>query len=312
MSDAGGDATYGLGETIEVEVTFSEAVEVDASGGAPRLKIDLDPAGDRGEKWAVYESGGGTAALTLAYEVAEPNESTAGIAVLADTLALNGGTIRSAATAADANLGHAGLGHDPNHKVDWTLAPAPPAVAGAEVTSEPGADGAYTEGETIEAAVTFSSEVTVDASGGTPTLALIADGSIRRAPYASGSGTARLVFAWRVAEGEGALSAVRVAASGLKLNGGTIVDESGTSALLGFGEAPGVTAVSIGTQADGRWDAGDAVKATLRFAEPVTVEGAPSVGLALGGGETRATYLRGSGRRGAGVPLHAPRNRRRA
>ncbi len=215
--------------------------------------------------------------------------------MLANTLELNGGTIRSAETAADADLGHAGLDHDPAHKVDWTLAPAPPAVAGAEVTSEPGADGAYTEGETIEAAVTFSSAVTVDASGGTPTLALIADGSIRRAGYASGAGTARLVFSYRVTEADASVVAVRVAASGLKLNGGTIVDESGTSALLGFGEAPGVTAVSVGTQADGRWDAGDAVKTTLRFAEPVTVEGAPSVGLALGGGEARATYLRGSG-----------------
>ncbi len=72
-------------------MTFSEAVEVDVSGGSPRLKIDLDPAGDRGEKWAVYESGGGTAELTFAYEVVEPDLSAAGGAVLANTLELNGG-----------------------------------------------------------------------------------------------------------------------------------------------------------------------------------------------------------------------------
>ena len=40
-SDAGADATYALGETVEVTVTFSEAVEVT---GAPWLAIDMDPA----------------------------------------------------------------------------------------------------------------------------------------------------------------------------------------------------------------------------------------------------------------------------
>ena len=45
--------TYAQGETIRVTLTFSEAVEVT---GAPRLKIDMDPA-DWGEKWAVYDSG---------------------------------------------------------------------------------------------------------------------------------------------------------------------------------------------------------------------------------------------------------------
>ena len=44
VSNAGDDATYGLGETIEVEVTFDEAVAVDTGGAAPRLKLDMDPA----------------------------------------------------------------------------------------------------------------------------------------------------------------------------------------------------------------------------------------------------------------------------
>ena len=43
--------------------------------GTPRLKIDLDPA-HWGAKWAAYESGGDTSALTFALRVVEPNEST--------------------------------------------------------------------------------------------------------------------------------------------------------------------------------------------------------------------------------------------
>ena len=114
VSDPGEDDTYGLGDVIRIEVTFDAAVD---AAGSPRLKIDMDPA-DWGEKWAAYEGGSGTAGLTFVHEVVEPNISTQGIAVLANTLEANGGSIRSAETAADAELAHAGLGHDPAHKVD--------------------------------------------------------------------------------------------------------------------------------------------------------------------------------------------------
>ena len=109
--------TYTLGETIRVALTFSEVVNV---SGTPRLKIDMDPA-HWGQKWASYESGAGTNSLTFAHEVVEPNISTRGIAVLANTLGLNGGAIRSASSGVNANLAHAELNHDPNHKVDWRL-----------------------------------------------------------------------------------------------------------------------------------------------------------------------------------------------
>ncbi|MDE0189675.1 MAG: hypothetical protein OXN80_11280 [bacterium] len=110
---------------ITISVTFDEAVDVDTSGGTPRLKIDMDPA-EWGEKWAGYHSGSGTATLTFTHTVVEPNISTQGIAVLADTLELNGGDIESAATDADADLSHAGLAHDPNHKVDWNISEESP------------------------------------------------------------------------------------------------------------------------------------------------------------------------------------------
>ena len=127
-SAAGADATYTLGESIEVTVTFSEAVAVT---GAPRLKLAL---GTGEERWAAYRSGSGTAVLGLAWTVAEGDVSGAGVAVLANTLALDGGTVRSVATGKDAALGHAGLAHDANHKVDGTLPDTtPPRLATTEV-----------------------------------------------------------------------------------------------------------------------------------------------------------------------------------
>ena len=110
-----GDDTYLLGETIHITLTFSEAVNVT---GSPQLKIDMDPA-EWGEKQAGYESGSGTDGLTFAHTVVEPNLSRQGIAMLENSLELNGGTIRSASSQTDADLSHTGLGHNPSHKVDW-------------------------------------------------------------------------------------------------------------------------------------------------------------------------------------------------
>ena len=85
--------------------------------GTPRLKIKMAP--NYRERWAIYESGSGTTGLIFSHEVVQPNISTVGIAVLASTLELNGGAIKSTTTEADADLSHTGLAHDANHKVAW-------------------------------------------------------------------------------------------------------------------------------------------------------------------------------------------------
>ena len=113
---AAGD-TYGDGETIRVTLTFSESVDVDTAGGKPRLKIKMDPG--YGEKWADYASGSGTTMLEFTYTVKEPNLSPQGIAVLANTLDLNGGTIVSTSSTVAADLSHKKLAPDSEHKVDW-------------------------------------------------------------------------------------------------------------------------------------------------------------------------------------------------
>ena len=143
VSDAGADNTYVLGEVISVQVTFSEAVDV---VGSPTLGIDMDPA-EWGRKDAVYASGSGTAELVFTHTVIEPNYSKRGIAVLADTLALAGGTIAAAASQIDADLAHSGLDHNPSHKVNWQRLPSDPngnwapvfdGTAGRSVNAVPG------------------------------------------------------------------------------------------------------------------------------------------------------------------------------
>ena len=121
--------TYGVGAQIKVKVTFSEAVTVDTSRGTPRLKLKLHA--NQAEKWALYESGSGTTALTFAYTVASGDSSSngstdAGIRVPANSIVLTGGTIRSASSSKDANLTHAVLGPSSTQKVNGSLDSQPP------------------------------------------------------------------------------------------------------------------------------------------------------------------------------------------
>ena len=317
VSDAGEDDTYGLGDRIRVQVTFSEAVSVT---GAPRLKIDMDPA-HWGAKWATYEGGDGTTELTFAYEVAQPNESTGGIAVLANTLELNGGTIRSASGDVDAHLPHAGLGHDPAHKIDWQLTPPPDttapvlvAVSAVGVSSSPASGDTYALGETIRVSVVFDGAVEVS---GSPRLAIDMDPAAwgeHQAVYESGSGTGSLTFAHTVVQPNESTQGVAVLANTLEANGGTIRSASGTDADLshaGLGHdaahkvdwrsgLASVTAVTVSsTPASGdTYLHGETIRVTVAFDKAVTVTGAPHLKIDMDPahwGEKLAAYEGGSG-----------------
>ncbi len=113
VSTSGPDKTYGVGDVIRVRVTFPKPVTVT---GAPRIAIDMDPA-YWGQKFSGYEEGNGARGLIFSHTVVSPNLSTQGIAVLENSLELNGGSIRYA-DGSNADLTHGGIAHDGNHKVN--------------------------------------------------------------------------------------------------------------------------------------------------------------------------------------------------
>ena len=216
VSNAPDDHTYRLGDVLQIRVTFEGPVEVE---GTPLLKIDMDPA-HWGEKWATYDSGSGAASLIFTHEVVEPNISTQGIAVLANTLQTNGGSIRSAATQAEADLAHTGLNHDPAHKVDWR--PEAVTVTGITVVSNAGDDHTYRLGDVIQVRVTFDEAVDVE---GTPLLKIDMDPAHwgeKWATYDGGSGSASLFFTHEVVEPNFSTQGIAVLANTLQTNGGSI------------------------------------------------------------------------------------------
>ena len=90
---------------MDVTLTFSEAVTVDTTGGTPSVGLSL---GGTEARSATYIRGSGTTALVFAYTLTAADASHTSLLVPIDSLTLNGGAIRSQATAADAALGHPG------------------------------------------------------------------------------------------------------------------------------------------------------------------------------------------------------------
>ena len=108
LSASGSDGSWTPGETVEAIVTFSEAVTVDTSSGTPAITLTL---GGTLEQSARYTRGSGSKALVFAYTLIESDRSHTAMGVKPDSLALNGGSITSEASGADADLGHNGANH---------------------------------------------------------------------------------------------------------------------------------------------------------------------------------------------------------
>ena len=102
-----------------------------------------------------------------------------------------------------------------------------PTVSRVAVTSDPGTDRTYAVDDEIQVTVTFSETVEVT---GTPQLRLELGGGRRPADYEEGSGTAALVFAYKVADGESDTDGMGIEAD--SLSGGTIRDEARNNAEL--------------------------------------------------------------------------------
>src|SRR2546430_12556465 len=86
--------------------------------------------------------------------------------------------------------------------------------------------GNLNAGKVVTLTVAFSEAVTVNTSGGTPTLALNDGGA---AIYTSGSGSNSLIFSYTVATGQNTSD---LTVTALNLNGATVRDAAGNDANL--------------------------------------------------------------------------------
>ena len=235
------DGIYGIDDSIEVTVTFSEDVTVT---GAPQLELDI--GGGTG-KTAEYESAEGSA-VVFSYTVAEGDSDDDGIAIAANKLTLNGGGIKDAADNA-ADLSHDALSAQESHKVDGVR----PTISSVSfVSSTGGSDGVYTAGEALLTSALFSEDVVAT---GTPQLELDFEGTAKLADFdyavpkceANPNGFAtlchfspgpwavrgiELIFDYTVLSGDSDSDGVAVGSNAVSLNGGAIKDAAGNDAVL--------------------------------------------------------------------------------
>ena len=175
----------------------TEDLEWDITGGADRSQFTL--------------MGGGRLAFTAAKDYEEPDDSN-GDGDYEVTVQVSDG-FNAVEVAFTVRL----------QDVDDTA----PTVSRVAITSDPGTDRTYAVDDEIQVTVTFSETVEVT---GTPQLRLELGGGRRPADYEGGSGTAALVFAYKVADGESDTDGMGIEAD--SLSGGTIRDEARNNAEL--------------------------------------------------------------------------------
>ena len=100
-SDPGDDDTYGLGDAIEVTVTFSDDVTVT---GVSQLELSMSGSAS-GARQASYSSSSSGANVVFEYTVAVGDRTRDGLEIKANKLTLNDGTIQDA-SGNDATLTH--------------------------------------------------------------------------------------------------------------------------------------------------------------------------------------------------------------
>ena len=135
-------------------------------------------------------------AATFAYTVVSDDSDTDGVSIDANSLSLNGGTIKDR-VGNSASLLHDAVTDDSNHLVSGSPRDTDaPEVQTISITSDPGGDATYGAGDEIEVTVTFSEDVTVT---GSPQLELDIGGSAKTASYDSTDGDEgkRSLTPWR-------------------------------------------------------------------------------------------------------------------
>ena len=106
------------------------------------------------------------------------------------------------------------------------------------------AAGTYVAGEVIDIQLGLSETVTVDTTGGTPTLKLEVGDTDRTASYYSGSGTDELTFRYTVQAGDQSDDLDYHATDPFKLNSGIIQDADGNSIITTLPSAGGAGSLS--------------------------------------------------------------------
>ena len=207
---------YTKGTMIWVEVWFDQDVTV---GGTPRLGLDI---GSRTRQATGQLDTTYARLMFFGYRVQAGETETDGVAIGANALTLNGGSIAAAADrTTNAVLTHNAVAADATRKVDGGPITAPMVTTVRFDPATTPASGFYPQGSTIVVEVWFDQDVTV---GGTPQLGLGIGSRTRQADGQLSTANAQIVvFRYRVQADDVDTDGAAIGTNALTLNGGSIV-----------------------------------------------------------------------------------------
>jgi hypothetical protein len=197
---------YNESGSIQFTLTHNAVVAVT---GTPRVAFDLGGV----TKYADYQAGSGSEALSFSYNIQSGDNDVDGIEV-GSSIDLNSGTLKYTDNeiVLDATTDFDSIS-TPGVLVDTDV----PEFASSVVP----ADGFYKLGDNLDFTVNISENVNVV---GSPRIILDINGSIKYAVYLSGTGTSSIVFRYTVDVGAEDVSGVLLSSASLDLNSGTIKD----------------------------------------------------------------------------------------
>ena len=261
--------TYGIGDPVEATVNFNAAVDIT---GSPQLELDFDGTA----KAAACTAATNTTTMACSYTVAVGDSAPNGIAIAANKLTLNGGTITATgSTTITADLDHAAVAIDANHKVDG--------IRPTLVTT--GTDAPTTSTDGTQVILTFSEDI--GAADRTKITIGIGGGNVAQTSAARVVGTeveldlSTIIDATVMLTVALAADAVEDGAS----NGNLAVPATAVINAIGSTTAPTVTGIALtstpGTYAT--YGRGEDVEATVTFDAAVDITGTPQLELDFDG-----------------------------
>ena len=241
---------FNRGETIQVEVTFSEAVEMFGRPDEVTLDMyigDVSDTSQSGRRAFAARVSGTT--VVFEYTVQQRDLDTDGLSIFANALQLYGnGALRSlGGVNVDGDLGSA-LMDSANHRVDGSSTGAP-GILRVQWQSQPANGSTYVFGETMTFAVVWNGPISLSGTvqgylqvGGAKQAATPKQSGWRTLSGVAGTDGRSVEFSYVVQAGDTTEPAggVWVQWTGLELGSGATLrgTEGNRDALLTFGSAP--------------------------------------------------------------------------
>ena len=222
------NGTFGTAQNLDFVVVFSESVIVDTSSGTPSLSLVVGA----NNRMASYVSGSGSSSLAFRYTITSRESDNDGIQLATgNTVALNSGIIHDAA----------GNNWVPAAMTVPSLALVLVDAFEPTVTMVTATQGQYTSGVSVVLTAAFDQAVIVS---GIPQLTLAVGSGTAQADF-SGTGSSSTTHDFTYTVGSSDNGALSVTA--INLDGGSIVNGSGVSAVTSLGAALNVTGVIADT-----------------------------------------------------------------